>query len=89
MKVLNYIKKFKADVVLLSEAHMLDGDYKKLKSDWGLGEIFIYPLNERSAGQVILFQGAPDLILNETPIPERLQILSFNKSQCTVNIVDI
>ena len=28
MTVLNYIKKFKADVVLLSEAHMLDGDYK-------------------------------------------------------------
>ena len=36
-----------------------------------------------------LFQGIPDMILNEGTIPGRLQIVHFDKSQCPPNVINI
>ena len=34
-RIFNYLSKFKSDIILLQEAHVLQADYARWKSDWG------------------------------------------------------
>ena len=53
-KIFHYLKRFNAYVILLQESHVLHDDLDLWKANWGRGDISINPLNEYSAGQVIL-----------------------------------
>ena len=81
MLIFNYLKKFKADLVLLQERHVLNEDYELWKNNWGTGDIFINPYNERSAGQVILLSKKYKILSHEIIVPGRCQnlILSMNE----------
>ena len=54
-KIFSYLNKFRSNIILLQECHVLPEDYDLWRANWGKGDIFINPLSERSAGQMILF----------------------------------
>ena len=47
-KIFNYLKKFKSDIIMLQETHILKDDYELWKANWGRGVIYLNCFNNVS-----------------------------------------
>ena len=88
-KVFSYLKKFRAHVILLQECHVLPEDYDLWKANWGKGQIFINPLSERSAGQMILLNDKYNVESHEILIKGRCQKLDMIYKDKQVSLINV
>ena len=88
-RIFSYIKKFKADVILIQEAHVLESDINSWKLSWGQGDMYINPFTERSAGQIIMLNEKYKVLSHEIIEQGRCHLLCFKKQEVIVNIINI
>lgn len=89
LKIFNYLKKLRPNIVYLCEAHLLEHESNQIKNEWGLGEIFINENTERSAGQVILLNGVYDILTHNILVKGRCHSLEIKIKSNKLNLINI
>ena len=54
LAIFDNLKRYNADFIFLQECHIMLDDLRMWKDNWCVGNIYINPLNSKSAGQAIL-----------------------------------
>ena len=88
-RIFSYLSKFKSDIILLQESHVLETDYACWKSDWGKGEIYTNCYSSQSAGQIIMLTRNENVVSHHIIIPGRCHILEMSRGDTSLAIVNI
>ena len=88
-KIFSSLNKFRANIIILQECHVLPEDYDLWRANWGKGDIFINPLSERSAGQMILFNDQYKVTSHEIVISGRCQKLEFQYRNKHITLLNV
>ena len=88
-KIFSYISKFKSDIILLQEAHVLQEDYERWTKDWGKGDIYLNCFNTQSAGQIIMLAKNENVVKHEILVEGRCHILEIKRGESSITLMNI
>ena len=89
LAIFEHLKRYNADFIFLQECHVMLDDLHLWKENWGVGNIYINPLNSRSAGQAILTKDRIEVLEHKIITEGRIQILKIKVLETIVSLVNV
>ena len=89
LAIFDNLKRYNADYIFLQECHVLTDELQVWKDDWGVGNIYINPLNSRSAGQAILTKDKTEVLEHKIITEGRMHILKIKVLDTIISLVNV
>ena len=89
LAIFDNLKRYNAYFIFLQEWHVLLDDLQLWKDNWSVGNIYINPLNSRSAGQAILTKDKAEVLEHKIIAEGRMHILKIKVLETITSLVNV